>query len=307
MNGRVVKSTGSWYIVLTDDDKLYDCRIKGKFRLAESKLTNPVAVGDCVDFELEEKELSQGIITKIEDRKNYLIRRSNKLSKQFQIIASNVDQILLLATIIRPRTTTIFIDRILLAAEAYQIPVIIIFNKKDIYKDEENSILKEYMDIYQSIGYKVMVVSAFNKNDVELIKKPINNKISLITGHSGVGKSTLMNQLNPLLKLKTGNLSKYHERGTHNTTFAEMHKIVDNTYIIDTPGIKDFGVVEFEKENISMYFPDIRKYAGQCKFNNCKHIDEPGCRVLEAINQNHIHIARYQSYLNILLSIEKEQ
>ena len=306
MFGRVVKSTGSWYIVLSNDDKLYDCRIKGKFRLSKSKLTNPVAVGDLVEFELEEKEASQGVITKIEERKNYLIRRSNKLSKQFQIIASNVDQILLLATIAKPRTTTIFIDRILLAAEAYQIPVIIIFNKKDIYNNEETSILKDYLDIYQSIGYRVMVISAFDKSDLEEIRKPISDKISLITGHSGVGKSTLMNQLNPLLVLKTGDLSKYHERGTHNTTFAEMHKIVDNTYIIDTPGIKDFGVVEFERDNISMYFPDIRKYAGQCKFNNCKHIDEPGCMVLEAINEYKIRISRYESYLNILLSIEKE-
>ncbi len=306
MFGRVVKSTGSWYIVLSNDDKLYDCRIKGKFRLSKSKLTNPVAVGDLVEFELEEKETSQGVITIIEDRKNYLIRRSNKLSKQFQIIASNVDQILLLATIAKPRTTTIFIDRILLAAEAYQIPVIIIFNKKDIYNNEETSILKDYLDIYQSIGYRVMVISAFDKSDLEEIRKPISDKISLITGHSGVGKSTLMNQLNPLLVLKTGDLSKYHERGTHNTTFAEMHKIVDNTYIIDTPGIKDFGVVEFERDNISMYFSDIRKYAGQCKFNNCKHIDEPGCMVLEAINENKIRISRYESYLNILLSIEKE-
>ena len=306
MFGRVVKSTGSWYIVLSNDDKLYDCRIKGKFRLSKSKLTNPVAVGDLVEFEIDEKETSQGVINTIEERKNYLIRRSNKLSKQFQIIASNVDQILLLATIAKPRTTTIFIDRILLAAEAYQIPVIIIFNKKDIYNKEENTILNEYLDIYQSIGFKVMVISAFDKSDLDEIRKPIGNKISLITGHSGVGKSTLMNQLNPELALKTGELSKYHERGTHNTTFAEMHKIVDNTYIIDTPGIKDFGIVEFERDNISMYFPDIRKYAGLCKFNNCKHIDEPGCMVLKAINENKIRISRYESYLNILLSIEKE-
>lgn len=305
MNGRVVKSTGSWYIVMTGDNKLYDCRIKGKFRLKDSKLTNPVAVGDVVEFELEEKEVAQGVITKINDRKNYLIRRSNKLSKQYQILASNVDQIILLATIARPRTTTIFIDRILLAAEAYQIPVLIIFNKKDLYSDEENKVLQEYLDIYTSIGYKVMVVSAFNEKDMEQIKLPVKDKVSLITGHSGVGKSTIMNKLNPDLDLKTGSLSKYHERGTHNTTFAEMHRIYDDTYIIDTPGIKDFGVVEFEQDNISMYFPDIRKYAGQCKFNNCKHIDEPGCKVLEVIGKKMIHLSRYESYLNILLSLEK--
>ena len=305
MKGRVIKSTGSWYSVMTDDTYIYECRIKGKFRLSDSKLTNPVAVGDMVNFEPEEKELNQGIIYKIQDRKNYLIRKSNKLSKQFQIIASNIDQIILLATIARPRTTTVFIDRILLAAEAYQIPVILIFNKKDIYTPEENSILKEYKTIYESIGYPVMVISAFDKADLELVKQPIKDKISLITGHSGVGKSTLMNELNPALGLKTGSISKYHQRGTHNTTFAEMHKITGHIYIIDTPGIKDFGVVEFERDNISMYFPDIRKYAGLCKFNNCKHIDDPGCRVLEAVKNKNICISRYESYLNILLSLEK--
>jgi ribosome biogenesis GTPase len=303
MKGRVIKSTGSWYIVKTNDEKLFDCRIKGKFRLDKSKLTNPVAVGDLVEFDLEDKE-TQGVITKIEERKNYLIRRSNKLSKQYQIIASNVDQILILATIAKPRTTTIFIDRILLAAEAYQIPIIIIFNKKDIYNEEENIILNQYLAIYRSIGYKVMVISAFNKQDIDSIMGPIQGKISLITGHSGVGKSTLMNHLNPKLVLKTGALSKYYGRGTHNTTFAEMHKIVENTYIIDTPGIKDFGVVEFEQDNISMYFPDIRKFASRCKFNNCKHIDEPSCGVLAAINDNLLQITRYESYLNILLSLE---
>lgn len=303
MKGRVIKSTGSWYIVKTNDEKLFDCRIKGKFRLDKSKLTNPVAVGDLVEFDLEDKE-TQGVITKIEERKNYLIRRSNKLSKQYQIIASNVDQILILATIAKPRTTTIFIDRILLAAEAYQIPIIIIFNKKDIYNKEENIILNQYLAIYRSIGYKVMVISAFNKQDIDSIMGPIQGKISLITGHSGVGKSTLMNQLNPKLVLKTGALSKYYGRGTHNTTFAEMHKIVENTYIIDTPGIKDFGVVEFEQDNISMYFPDIRKFASRCKFNNCKHIDEPSCGVLAAINDNLLQITRYESYLNILVSLE---
>ncbi|MFM9944910.1 MAG: ribosome small subunit-dependent GTPase A [Bacteroidia bacterium] len=305
MKGRVIKSTGSWYILRTEEGHIYNSRIKGKFRLDKSKLTNPVAVGDMVEFELEEKETDQGIITKIEERKNYLIRRSNKLSSQFQIIASNIDQILLLATVAHPRTTTVFIDRILLAAEAYQIPVILIFNKRDIYTPSEIDLLNDFKAIYQSIGYPVMVVSAFDKNDLDAIKLPICNKISLITGHSGVGKSTIMNQLNPTLGLKTGNLSKYHERGTHNTTFAEMHEIDEGSYVIDTPGIKDFGVVEFDQDNVSMYFPDIRKYAGLCKFNNCKHIDEPGCKVLQAIKENQIHLSRYESYLNIISSLQK--
>jgi len=307
MIGRVVKSTGSWYIVRTENNEIYDCRIKGKFRLAGSKLTNPVAVGDIVEFELDSKEPMQGVIFSIHERKNYLIRRSNKLSSQFQIIASNLDYIILLATIAKPRTTTIFIDRILLAAEAYRIPVIIIFNKKDLYTAEENQILVTYKEIYTSIGYEVMVISAFDEIDMELVKRPIKDKISLITGHSGVGKSTLMNQLNPSLTLKTGALSKYHERGTHNTTFAEMHYISGDTYIIDTPGIKDFGVVEFEKDNISMYFRDLRKYAAECKFNNCTHIDEPGCGVLKAVENSNISFTRYESYLNILLSLKNNQ
>jgi len=304
MKGRVIKSTGSWYTVKSDSGELFDCRIKGKFRINKSKLTNPIAVGDMVEFELEEKETHQGIIHSIEERKNYLIRRSNKLSSQFQIIASNLDQLLLVATIAKPRTTTIFIDRILLAAEAYQIPVVILFNKKDLYTSEENQILQHYQSLYESIGYEVIVISAYDEIDLELLKRSIRDKISLITGHSGVGKSTIMNQLNPSLLLKTGGLSKYHERGTHNTTFAEMHLAFENTFMIDTPGIKDFGVVEFDRDNISMYFKDIRKFAGQCKFNNCKHIDEPGCKVLEALRNNMLAISRYESYLNILLSLQ---
>jgi ribosome biogenesis GTPase len=304
MKGRVVKSTGSWYTVKSESGESFDCRIKGKFRINKTKLTNPIAVGDIVEFELEEKETNQGVIHTIEDRKNYLIRRSNKLSSQFQIIASNLDQLILVATIAKPRTTTIFIDRILLAAEAYQIPVILLFNKKDLYTSEENQILQSYQTLYQSIGYEVMVISAYDEVDLELLKRSIRDKISLITGHSGVGKSTIMNQLNPSLVLKTGVLSKYHERGTHNTTFAEMHIAFENAFIIDTPGIKDFGVVEFEGDNISMYFRDIRKFAGQCKFNNCKHIDEPGCMVLEAVKDNNLAFSRYESYLNILLSLQ---
>ena len=305
MHGRVVKSTGSWYKVVNDMGVLYDCRIKGKFRLDQTKLTNPVAVGDMVQFDLDEKENTQGVITKIDDRKNYLIRRSNKLSKQFQIIASNVDQILLVATVAKPRTTTVFIDRILMTAEAYRIPVILIFNKRDIYNSDEQTILNQYIQTYTSIGIEVRVVSAFNQQDLEGLKKPIAQKISLITGHSGVGKSTLMNALNTSLQLKTGALSKYYQRGTHNTTFAEMHSMAEHTYIIDTPGIKDFGVVEFEEENISLFFPDIRKHAEHCKFNNCKHIDEPDCGVQKALSNSLIHLSRFESYLNILNTLPK--
>ena len=300
MNGLVIKSTGSWYIVMAQNGDIYNCRIKGKFRQTISKLTNPVAVGDMVVFELEEKELKQGIIHKIEERKNYLIRRSNKLSSQFQIIASNLDYIILLATIARPRTTTIFIDRILLAAEAYQIPVIIVFNKKDIYTSEENMVLKEYQMLYESIGYEVLVISAFDEIDLELLKRPIKGKISLITGHSGVGKSTLMNQLNPLLSLKTGGLSKYHERGTHNTTFAEMHQMSNGGFIIDTPGIKELGIVDLEKQELSHFFPEMRKLLGQCKYNGCIHFNEPACAVKKAVDEGKIALTRYECYLQVL-------
>lgn len=304
MNGRVIKSTGSFYLVRTAQQEIIECRIRGKFRLGNKKLTNPVAVGDMVEFDLDDKIPGKGMIHTIAERENYLMRKSNKLSSQYQIIASNLDQILLVATIARPRTTTVFIDRILLAAEAYQIPVLLVFNKKDIYTPEENHILNEYVNIYEQIGYETMVISAFDEIDLELLKRPLNGKISLITGHSGAGKSTIMNQLNPSLNIKTGSISKYHQRGMHNTTFAEMHPVLTDTYIIDTPGIKDFGVVEFEQDNISLYFRDIRPFAGQCKFNNCSHIDEPGCAVLEAVSSGKLQLSRYESYLNVLGSLK---
>lgn len=304
MNGRVIKSTGSFYLVRTAQQEIIECRIRGKFRLGNKKLTNPVAVGDVVEFDLDDRIPGKGMIHTIAERENYLMRKSNKLSSQYQIIASNLDQILLVATIARPRTTTVFIDRILLAAEAYQIPVLLVFNKKDIYTPEENHILKEYVNIYEQIGYETMVISAFDEIDLELLKRPLNGKISLITGHSGAGKSTIMNQLNPALNIKTGSISKYHQRGMHNTTFAEMHPVSTDTYIIDTPGIKDFGVVEFEQDNISLYFRDIRPFAGQCKFNNCSHIDEPGCAVLEAVSSGKLQLSRYESYLNVLGSLK---
>lgn len=304
MNGRVIKSTGSFYLVRTAQQEIIECRIRGKFRLGNKKLTNPVAVGDMVEFDLDDKIPGKGMIHTIAERENYLMRKSNKLSSQYQIIASNLDQILLVATIARPRTTTVFIDRILLAAEAYQIPVLLVFNKKDIYTPEENHILNEYVNIYEQIGYETMVISAFDEIDLELLKRPLNGKISLITGHSGAGKSTIMNQLNPSLNIKTGSISKYHQRGMHNTTFAEMHPVSTDTYIIDTPGIKDFGVVEFEQDNISLYFRDIRPFAGQCKVNNCSHIDEPGCAVLEAVSSGKLQLSRYESYLNVLGSLK---
>ncbi|MCC6721781.1 MAG: ribosome small subunit-dependent GTPase A [Bacteroidia bacterium] len=304
MKGRVIKSTGSWYTVLGDDNTEYNCRTKGKLRLADSKLTNPIAVGDIVFFEKEDKKDNDGIITSIEPRTNYLIRKSNKLSSRYHIIASNIECVLLVVTLVKPRTTTVFIDRILLCAEAYHIPVVIIINKSDLYNNEQLQDLNELKNIYQNIGYKVLAISALDEKDILKIGKTIKNKISLITGHSGVGKSTILNKLNVKLLLKTQALSKYHQRGMHSTTYAQMHKIDENTYIIDTPGIKDFGVIEFENENISLYFKDISKYAVLCKFNNCTHVFEPDCKVIEAVEKNKLSNSRYESYLNIVKSID---
>ncbi|NUM31100.1 MAG: ribosome small subunit-dependent GTPase A [Bacteroidetes bacterium] len=306
MKGRVIKSTGSWYTVKSDDNCEYNCRIKGKLRLNDSKLTNPIAVGDIVTFEKENSNEKTGIIKNVEPRVNYLIRRSNKLSSKYHIIASNIDCILLIVTIAKPRTTTVFIDRILLCAEAYRIPAIIVINKKDIYNIEQLNKLDELKHIYNNIGYKVLVISALNDNDIEELKKELSKKISLITGHSGVGKSTIINKLNPQLSLKTSSLSKYHQRGMHSTTFAQMHEITPNSHIIDTPGIKDFGIIDFENENISLYFKDISKYAALCKFNNCTHVFEPHCKVIEALKKNKIPVSRYESYINIVNSIKAE-
>lgn len=303
MKGRVIKSTGSWYLVKGEDNIEYNGRTSGKLRLTESKLTNPVAVGDFVNFDLEKDSKNNAIIKSIEPRNNYLIRRSNKLSSKYHIIASNIDNIVLVVTIAKPRTTNIFIDRILLCAEAYSIPVHIIINKKDIYNDEQNIELKKFILLYKNIGYKVSVISAFDNDDILKLKKNLKDKISLITGHSGVGKSTILNNLNPELFLKTKALSKYHQRGMHSTTFAQMHKIRENSYIIDTPGIKDFGVIDFEKDNISLYFKDISKYAALCKFNNCTHFFEPQCKVIEAVKKNKLSISRYESYVNIVKSL----
>ena len=302
MKGLIRKSTGSWYLIQGDDGKTYRGRIRGKLRLEGSKSTNPVAVGDQVDFEPEANapEDDLVIIQQIETRKNYIIRKSNNLSKQTQVIAANLDLAVLVVTLVTPVTSTGFIDRFLMTAEAYGIPALLVFNKIDIYRDDAAELLREYERIYEGIGYDCLQVSALTKSNLNLLRKKLAGKTSLFSGHSGVGKSTLLNALDPSISQKTGEISSYSNKGKHTTTFAEMFITPEGARLIDTPGIKDFGVVNMEKTEIAHYFPEMRKLLGQCRFNNCLHLEEPGCAVLKALDEGKIEPSRYYSYLSIL-------
>lgn len=298
MEGLVTKSTGSWYQVLTDDGQKYDCRIKGIFRTKGITTTNPIAVGDRVDFELE-PELETGVITKLHPRKNYIIRKSINLSKQAQIIAANLDQAILVVTLASPRTSLGFIDRFLVTAEAYDIPASLVFNKLDLFSDEGLEILADYKSIYENIGYPCYEVSALNGTNVEQVSAIIKDKMTLFSGHSGVGKSSLINALVPELKLRTTEISEWHDKGVHTTTFAEMFKLPQGGYIIDTPGIRELGVIDIEKNELSHFFPEMRALLNQCRFNSCRHINEPGCAVIKAVEEGEIELSRYESYLSI--------
>lgn len=297
MRGLVVKSTGSWYSVRTDNNIIIECRLTGKIRLDERKTTNPIAVGDLVEIEVENNE---GKIISILPRKNYIIRKSINLSKQAHILASNLDQAFLIATLVAPRTSLGFIDRFLITAEAYHIPAKIIFNKIDVLDDELQQIQDSIINLYSKIGYECFKISAFKHTDIELIKKQLKNKTTLIAGHSGVGKSTLINAIEPNLTLRTGDISQAHLKGTHTTTFAELFPLSFGGNIIDSPGIKELGLVEMKKEEVGHYFPEIRRLMNECKFNNCLHVNEPKCAVLEALKDGLISEERYQSYLGIL-------
>lgn len=299
MQGIVTKSTGSWYIVRTDNGHFTQCRIRGKFRLEGIKNTNPVAVGDGVDFELEPLK-ETGVITKIHPRKNYIIRRSVNLSKQTHIIAANIDQAFLLITIANPVTTTSFIDRFLATAEAYSIPVVLLFNKVDSYTEIQLQEMDTLKTIYENIGYECINISAVTGLHINFVKDLMEKKVSLFSGHSGVGKSTLINVIEPTLNLKTTEISMQSGQGQHTTTFAEMFELSFGGFIIDTPGIKGFGVVDFEKQEVSDYFPEIFHFKQFCKFNNCLHLEEPGCAVLEAVEQDEIAFSRYRSYVQLL-------
>lgn len=301
MTGLVYKSTGSWYTVKTDLGDTYECRIKGKFRIKDIKSTNPIAVGDYVDFELEtvNNEVT-GIIHNIHDRKNYIVRKSVNLSKQTHIIAANIDQVFLLITINNPPTLTSFIDRFLVTANAYSIPTVLLFNKIDTYDEETLMEVKYLAHVYRKIGYECIGISAKTGKNVEKVKQLMKDKVSMFSGHSGVGKSTLVNAIEPTLHLKTKEISTQHMQGQHTTTFAEMFDLSFGAKIIDTPGIKGFGVVDMDKEEIGDYFPEIFALKQDCKFNNCLHVQEPQCAVKKALDNDEIAFSRYRSYLQIL-------
>ena len=301
MEGTVYKSTGSWYTVRTGEGTFYECRIKGKFRLKGIKSTNPVSVGDVVVFEVDGPiENAQGIITEIKDRKNYIIRKSVNLSKQTHIIAANLDQVFLIVTLNNPPTFTSFIDRFLVTSEAYHIPAILLFNKIDTYSEEELDEIKYLANLYREIGYTCIGISAKTGKNVDKVKELMIGKTSMFSGHSGVGKSTLVNAIEPQLDLKTKKISSQHMQGQHTTTFAEMFDLEFGAKIIDTPGIKGFGIVDMEKEEIGDYFPEFFKLKGECKFNNCLHLDEPHCAVKKALDNDEVAWSRYKSYVQML-------
>lgn len=299
MEGIVIKSTGSWYTILHSDNIVTECRIKGNFRIKGMKTTNPCAVGDKVLFDMMPNE-HIGIITDIKERLNCIIRKSTNLSKQRHIIAANIDLAFLIVTIASPRTSSGFIDRFLVTSEAYHIPVVILFNKVDLYDfqiDESHNTMK---NIYLNAGYQCVEVSAMRGDNIDEVKKLAKNKTCLFAGHSGVGKSALINKIAPELKLRTGDISEYHQKGKHTTTFAEMLPLPFGGYIIDTPGIKEFGMVNFTKEEITHFFPEMRSMSNQCQFDNCTHEHEPKCAIKKAVNEGFISETRYLNYLNII-------
>lgn len=306
MIGTVYKSTGSWYTVKTNDGVFYDCRIKGKFRLKGIKSTNPIAVGDRVVFELEKSgDVTNATITEIKDRKNYIVRKSVNLSKQTHIIASNLDQVFLMVTLNNPQTFTSFIDRFLVTAEAYRIPAVLLFNKVDSYNGDELVDVKYLAALYRSIGYTCIGISAKTGKNVEKVKEMMVGKISMFSGHSGVGKSTLVNTIDKELNIKTKEISEQHMQGQHTTTFAEMYDLDFGAQIIDTPGIRGFGIVDMEKEEIGDYFPEFFALKSECKFNNCLHIDEPKCAVKDALDNDEVAWSRYKSYVQMITGEEE--
>jgi ribosome biogenesis GTPase len=308
MTGIVYKSTGSWYFVKSADGEFHQCRMKGKLRLKGIKSTNPIAVGDKVVFDLEKKgDEETGVIKKILDRDNFIVRKSVNLSKQTHIIAANIDQVFLLITINNPPTFTTFIDRFLVSTRAYRIDTILVFNKIDSYEIEERAEILYLKDIYEAIGYRCVEVSATENKNVSEIKKIMTGKTSMFVGHSGVGKSTLVNAIEPTLNLKTKQISDQHKQGQHTTTFAEMFDLSFDARIIDTPGIKGFGVVDIDKYELGDYFPEFFALKQDCKFNNCIHTKEPNCAVKEALEEERISWSRYKSYLQILSGDEEKE
>lgn len=298
MQGQVIKSTGSWYHVLTTDGTIIPCRIRGKFRIKGIRITNPVAVGDHVKFKLLETD--EGVIQEISPRKNYLIRRAIKKSANGQILAANIDQAILVATIALPRTSTGFIDRFLVAADSFRIPSLLVFNKSDLWNESAKNLVIELKNTYKSVGVEFLCTSAEKNDNIDVLRKKLEGKLSLIAGHSGVGKSSLLNLLSQQIQQKTAEISSFANKGVHTTTFAEMFNIGKNSYVIDTPGIKELGLMDIYDEELSHFFPEMRALFGKCRYHNCTHTHEPGCAVLNAVEKGEIALSRYYSYLSIM-------
>ena len=314
MTGLVIKNTGSWYVVRTDDGQLFDCKVKGNFRLKGIRSTNPVAVGDRVSI-TPGADGKTALIDSLEDRKNYIIRKASNLSKQSHIIAANVDQAALIVTISHPETSTTFIDRFLASVEAYRVPVVLIFNKTDIYSEDELHYLQAIVTLYESLGYPCLRCSASSGEGIEAIRQEFAGKTTLLSGNSGVGKSTILNQLIPDANVKTAEISSAHDTGMHTTTFSEMYTLPTlnsqpstlNSFIIDTPGIKGFGTFDMERTEVSHYFREIFQIGQECRFDDCTHTNEPGCAVLQAVEENRIAQSRYISYLSMLEDKDAEK
>lgn len=305
--GRVYKSTGSWYVVCDEDNTFWNARIKGKLKIDEDiSSTNPVAVGDYVLFEPENEDTHTGIISTVEPRDNYIVRVSPQNRNQKHIVAANIDAALVIATIAHPRTSTGFVDRFLITAEAYHIPAIVVINKTDLLKEKQEQKLEEWKDIYTTAGYEVFAVSALQPDSIAELQQRLKGITTLFSGHSGVGKSTLINLLLPGSELKTKEISEWSGKGQHTTTFAEMFDLPGNGRIIDTPGVKEFGLIDLEQEEVAQYFPEMRKLMGDCRFNNCMHLNEPGCAVKDALVAGALSEERYKNYLTILDTIEKK-
>lgn len=301
MQGTVVRSTGAWYEVRNENGQIVTCRLRGKFKTKDLKITNPIAVGDKVVWEWESSRQDVGIITDILPRDNYIIRKSVHKNTHGHLLAANLDQAMIIVSLISPRTSLGFVDRFLVSAEAFRIPAVVVFNKIDLLDDEAYAYQNELKEIYEQIGYQCLETSASKNIGIEALARMLEGKVTLLSGHSGVGKSSLINRLNPALHLKTSEVSTFANKGVHTTTFAEMFELNEHTFIIDTPGIKELGLAEIEPDELSHYFPEMRQFLGECKFGRrCSHTHEPACRVVQAVEQGEIAISRYESYLSML-------